>query len=87
MPESFDGALLDEHKWLTGYVDRSVTELEIAHGALDMPEQTAHTVFYFPPTPTTTAATQTRWSRLPVEKPKSGSRHGSQPRLPGSKLR
>jgi tetratricopeptide (TPR) repeat protein len=44
VPDSIDGALIERHPWLEGLSGRSVTELEIWHGALL--SQSARALFY-----------------------------------------
>jgi hypothetical protein len=44
IPASIDAGLIERHKWLAGQSGRSVTELEIRHGALR--SQSARALFY-----------------------------------------
>lgn len=44
---SLSGELLERWRWLAGYRERSVTELEILHGVLNDPAAAEHALFYF----------------------------------------
>jgi tetratricopeptide (TPR) repeat protein len=44
-PDAIPRDLIERHPWLKNYADRSVTELEIIHGALLRPQECAY--FYF----------------------------------------
>jgi nephrocystin-3 len=45
--DSFTGDLCEEEPWVQELRDRSVTELEIAHGVLNNPEMVRRAFFYF----------------------------------------
>jgi hypothetical protein len=45
--KTFEIAEQGGYPWCADYKDRSVTELEILHGALREPEKTPRTYFYF----------------------------------------
>jgi tetratricopeptide (TPR) repeat protein len=44
--DAIDEELIEQQPWLSQYRDRSVTELEILHGALNDPGSAAHAFFY-----------------------------------------
>ncbi len=47
IPQEIPADLLARERWLTEYQDRSVTELEILHAALNTPTQATYAFFYF----------------------------------------
>jgi nephrocystin-3 len=47
VPERIDPALEEQHPWLRQRGGRSLTELEILHGALNDPSAASHALFYF----------------------------------------
>src|SRR6266568_4425881 len=47
IPQALPRETIERFPWLTEYADRSVTELEILHGALLQPEKLGTVFFYF----------------------------------------
>ncbi|HEX9746183.1 MAG TPA: DUF4062 domain-containing protein [bacterium] len=47
IPDSLPDELVEAHPWIAEISDRSVTELEILHGALNSPGPSEHCLFYF----------------------------------------
>lgn len=47
VPEDFSPEVLRRHPWLEDHRDRSMTELEVMHGALRKDPRTTHALFYF----------------------------------------
>lgn len=46
VPPTLPAEFASEHPWISGFQDRSVTELEIRHAALNDPAAAGHTFFY-----------------------------------------
>ncbi|MEW6348523.1 MAG: tetratricopeptide repeat protein, partial [Thermodesulfobacteriota bacterium] len=47
VPDSLDASLIEQYPWLAGHRGKSVTELEILHGALNDPAAASGAFFYF----------------------------------------
>lgn len=47
VPESIPEDLINEQPWLKDYREKSITELEIAHGVIDKPQMAGRAFFYF----------------------------------------